>query len=470
MKKSLITMMLCCLPLLAWAQNIFTAKTVEGVDMTFKVISEIEKTCMVGDETYGSPSIPSDYKGSVTIPSMVNGYKVTRIGSWAFNECGGLTSVSIPETVSSIGANAFRRTRITEIEFPNSLESIENGAFQDCGGLTSIFVPKSVTHIDPTAFEGENISSITVEYSNPVYDSRDNCNAIIESATNTLVRGCKNTLIPKSVTALTHSSFSCCPLAKIVIPESVTTIGHEAFVACRKLSEVNIPNSVTRIEHSTFRYCDNLTNIVLPEGITYIGAVAFSESGLKSITFLKNFPTIEEGAFWCGLTSVTTYMETPVTITKDIFPSRKEATLYVPKGCKAAYLAADYWKEFKEIKEIMSVGEIFTAKTVEGVDMTFKVISEIEKTCMVGDEQGEGIHSFPTDYSGGITIPSTANDYKVTRIGSWAFNWCHGLTSVNIPETVTSIGVQAFIGTSLTSVTFPNSLESIERGAFQCCI
>ena len=102
--------------------------------------------------------------------------------------------------------------------------------------------------------------------------------------------------------------------------------------------------------------------------------------------------------------------------------------------------------------------------------MTFKVISEIEKTCMVGDEQGEGIHSFPTDYSGGITIPSTANDYKVTRIGSWAFNWCHGLTSVNIPETVTSIGVQAFIGTSLTSVTFPNSLESIERGAFQCCI
>ena len=123
--------MLCCLPLLAWAQNIFTAKTVEGVDMTFKVISEIEKTCMVGDETYVSPSIPSNYRGGISIPSTVNGFKVTRIGSCAFNECGGLTSVSIPETVSSIGANAFRRTRITEIEFPNSLESIENGAFQE---------------------------------------------------------------------------------------------------------------------------------------------------------------------------------------------------------------------------------------------------------------------------------------------------------------------------------------------------
>ena len=162
-------------------------------------------------------------------------------------------------------------------------------------------------------------------------------------------------------------------------------------------------------------------------------------------------------------------METPVTITKDIFPSRKEATLYVPKGCKAAYLAADYWKEFKEIKEIMSVGEIFTAKTVEGVDMTFKVISEIEKTCMVGDEKGEGFPSIPSDYSGGITIPSTANDYKVTRVGSWAFSWCGGLTSVNIPETVTSIGVQAFNFTGITEIVFPNSLESIEGFAFQAC-
>ena len=148
MRKKLTFIILCCLPLLAWGQNIFTAKTVEGVDMTFKVISESEKTCMVGDEKgEHRHSFPTDYNGGITIPSTANGYKVTRVGSWAFSWCDGLTSVNIPETVTSIGSQAFNFTGITEIDFPNSLESIESGAFQGCGGLTSMFVPQSVTNV-----------------------------------------------------------------------------------------------------------------------------------------------------------------------------------------------------------------------------------------------------------------------------------------------------------------------------------
>ena len=371
--------------------------------MTFKVLREREKTCMVGDETYGSTSIPSDYKGGISIPSTVNGYKVTRIGSWAFNECGGLTSVNIPETVTSIGDNAFR----------------------NCSGLTSISVDKENSH----------------------YDSRDECNAIIETSTNTLIQGCKNTNIPNSVTSIGTCAFDgCSSLTSVTIPNSVTSIAKSAFWGCSGLTSVTIPNSVTSIGIEAFSHCGGLTSVTIPNSVTNIGDGAFAWCHrLKSVIFLNPTP----GNF-------------PETIGLD-----DDCIVYVPKGSKAAYEAV--FPQYIIVEEGEIFTPIFTAKTVEGVDMTFKVISEREKTCMVGDEKGEHIHSFPTDYNGGITIPSMANGYKVTRIGSWAFNWCEGLTSVNIPETVTSIGVQAFIGTSLTSVTLPNSLESIEGDAFQCC-
>ena len=154
--------------------DVFTANTVEGVEMTFIVISEADKTCQVRP-------ISDSTKGEVTIPSNVNGYSVTSIGEFAFSGCTGLTTITIPNSVTSIGG----------------------AAFSWCEGLTTITIPNSVTSIGNEAFGGcLGLTSMKVDSGNKVYDSRDNCNAIIKTASNTLLAGCKNTIIPSSVTSI----------------------------------------------------------------------------------------------------------------------------------------------------------------------------------------------------------------------------------------------------------------------------
>ena len=166
---------------------------------------------------------------------------VTKIGDFAFGACTGLTSIVIPNSVTEIGHYAFYYcTGLTSIDIPNSVTEIGYGVFEDCPGLTSI----------------------VVESGNPRYDSRNNCNAIIETADNTLIYGCKNTTIPNSVTTIDDYAFSGCDgLTSIVIPNSVTSIGYEAFANCTGLTSIVIPNSVTSIGDSAFYDCGRLTDV-----------------------------------------------------------------------------------------------------------------------------------------------------------------------------------------------------------------
>ena len=134
MKKLLLLFLLPWLPLAAWCADgdTFTAN-VEGVVMTFKVTSEANKQCQVGDGAYCSPAIDKSTTGALTIPSDVNGYSVTSIGYCAFYNCSGLTSVTIGNSVMSIGSYAFLNcSGLTSVTIPNSVTSIENGAFADC--------------------------------------------------------------------------------------------------------------------------------------------------------------------------------------------------------------------------------------------------------------------------------------------------------------------------------------------------
>ena len=150
---------------------------------------------------------------SVTIPQNVtyNGtnYSVTSIGEYTFSYCSSLTSVTIGNSVTSIGENAFRQcSSLTSITIPNSVTSIGVNAFYYCTSLTSITIPNSVTSIGSCAFSGcDNIKTMVVRSGNTVYDSRNNCNAIIETATNTLIAGCQNTIIPSSVTSMGKCAF-----------------------------------------------------------------------------------------------------------------------------------------------------------------------------------------------------------------------------------------------------------------------
>lgn len=179
------------------------------------------------------------------------------------------------------------------------VERIDEGAFEDCKSLENIIIPASVTKIGKMAFDGNRLKRIIVEEGNPCFDSRENCNGIIETATRTLVVGCKNTIIPDGIECI---GFSCFygndELEHISIPTSVKRIGESAFHFCTALKSIVIPEGVEIIDTIAFHGCDSLESIVLPDSVTYIGENAFSSCwNIKSVTLPANLE-LGEDAFY----------------------------------------------------------------------------------------------------------------------------------------------------------------------------
>ena len=378
-----------------------------------------DNTVAVTYKGYSYDSYSNEYAGDVVIPSSVdyNGatYSVTSIGTSAFNECTSLTSIEIPISVTSIGYNAFFDcSSLTSIEIPNSVTWIGNRAFYYCLGLTGIEIPNSVTSIGKCAFSWcESLTSIVVDSGNTKYDSRNGCNAIIETASNTLIAGCQNTIIPNSVTSIGDDAFGGhTSLTGIEIPNSVTSIGDGAFNGCSGLTSIEIPNSVKSVGYYAFAGCSSLTSIVvdsgntkydsrngcnaiietasntliagcqntiIPNSVTSIEEWAFiGHTSLTSIEIPNSVTSIGDDAFaycssltsieipnrvvWIGnsafaycwnLTKITCWATVPPTIDFNTF-SNYSADLYVPVRCKTAYQSANYWKNFKIINETLA--------------------------------------------------------------------------------------------------------------------
>lgn len=331
--------------------NTFDAMTIEGVPVTYYIISEQDKTCQVGGNWIHA--IPESTTGKLTIPSSVNGYSVIKIAERAFamskiesifipktitdiryngepflgcaklanitveagnnyydsrQGCNAIIETStnkliiggknttIPNTVVAIGYNAFGSREIRDVTIPNSVKTIEATAFSS-STLQSITIPNSVTKIGNNAFGYTRLSTIAipasvkeiesnlfvgctslkkivVDANNSVYDSRNNCNAIIATASNTLICGCESTIIPNTIVDIRNSAFLNHYIPVITIPNSVRAIGESAFVGCRPKTIISKIEAPFKIEEKVFYYSlfsshnpYNESTLIVPSGM-----------------------------------------------------------------------------------------------------------------------------------------------------------------------------------------------------------
>ena len=281
---------------------------------------------------------------------------VTSISTSAFFECVSLEEISIPASVKIIDGYAFNGcTSLASLTLPEGLTTIGDYAFSNCS-MSALAIPSTVTKIAQSAFWGcSSLDNITVDPDNTVYDSREDCNAIVTTATNTLSLGTVSTVIPSSVTAIgPYAFYGNSRLEVIDIPGGVTSVGMSAFSGCTSLTSVNLPSTLTTIAYGAFQGCSKLRNIVLPNGLKSIGESAFQRCKyLRKIYIPASVTTIGYSAFDCSnLLKVAVGFETPVSVLSTTFSNRKKATLYVPKGCSGVFKNAETWKEFKTIVEL----------------------------------------------------------------------------------------------------------------------
>lgn len=493
------------------------------------------------------------------------------IASYAFSGCVSLSAVSFPNSLTSIGENAFNGcSSLTTIEIPENVTNIGSKAFFRCIGLTSASISKSVNKIGSGVFAYcENLSSITVDKNNQTYDSRNDCNAIIYTATNTLLSGCKSTIIPASVIVLGYQAFwGCKNLSSITIPKEITKIESNAFEDCSGLNSIVvenenlvydsrdncnaiiktsinelvcgcnstiIPNGVTTIGYNAFFGCHGLTSIHIPESVTSINDNSFDECiGLFSITIDKKNPKYDSRDDCNAIietesnrlivacssssipSSVTSYSQSAFNncaslsipdglqeITSNMFIScDKLVSLRIPSSVKKiaesafdncsslktvvfedgqepiqlavsypAYYSKPQWFSACPLDSVYIGRNISYDFTPSGGYGTFFLSPFREKPTLRKVVFGDKVSIIPSAmFSGCVNLVSVVTPEKMDSIGFSAFNGCESLASFALPQGIRTIGNSAFDNCkSLTSINIPETVKIIEEKAFHYC-
>ena len=376
---------------------------------------------------------------------------VVEIGDGAFVGCSGLNSIMVSEENKNYdsrnGCNAIIETSTNTLILgsnntiiPDSVMIINDFAFYGCNQLKDIIIPENVIGIGYSAFGGcSGLNSIKVSEENKNYDSRNNCNAIIATSTDTLINGCKNTTIPDSVTIIGEYAFEkCSELKKIIIPQSVTAVGYAAFEGCTGLTDVTISGNI-EFNADIFSNCTGLISAVILDGATEIGEGMFENCiRLKSISIPNSVIKIGNSAFkeCAELTSVV--------IPENVV--RIES--YAFEGCTGL-------SSVKIPESVESIG----GSAFEGCTGLSEIVIP-DGVKIIGNSTFSECTGLTS-----IVLPS-----NVEEISFYAFSGCSSLKSIIIPDKVTKIEMFAFNKcSSLKSVTLPKSIKAIFRGAFYRC-
>jgi hypothetical protein len=437
-------------------------------------ITSVEIAVFYGCSSLTSISIPngvtaissSAFQGCSSLTSIIIPNSVTDIGKFSFEGCSSLSSVTIPNSVVYIGYGAFQGcSDLDEIIIPEGVESIGNYSFSGCSTLSSVCISSSVKTIGNMVFYNcSNLKSIVVDKNNTVFDSRDNCNAIIKTSTNELLYGCNNSIIPNGVSAILYPAFNGYKgITSLSIPASVTRIEDNAFVGCTELASINvdaanpkydsrdncnaiietetnklilagnnalIPNSVTAFSQNAFKNC---IYVSLPDGMERITYNMFNGCDkLETIIIPASVTVIESDAFY-KCTNLAKVI---------ISDSDSELTFVRSYGNSGRYCFED-----------CPLNTVYIGRNFKGqYDYSYY----------------NGVRYSP--FSGMPTISDVELGNKVTEITRDAFFNCTGLTTITIPESVRNIGYSAFEGcTGISAISVPNSVAKIEGRAFAGC-